>query len=136
MSACLARVLRGAWVSTKNERFLKNHRLANRQTLVFGHKFGELDAHEPCARHSLLEEKGRADEELEDGHRHGPAFRYRGHPSKHTTNREHFFLTNPPTLLILTSCTSPNVPPTTGGRSRKGEEPGETLTPQAKRVDI
>ena len=56
-------------------------------------------------RDSLLEEKGRADEESEDGHRHGPAFRYRGHPSKHTTNREHFFLTNPPTLLILTSCT-------------------------------
>jgi len=47
-------------------------------------------------RDSLLEEKGRADEELEDGHRHGPAFRYRGHPSKHTTNREHFFLSVTP----------------------------------------
>ena len=43
-------------------------------------------------RDSPLEEKGRADEELVDGHRHEPAFRYRGHPSKHTKDREHFFL--------------------------------------------
>ena len=86
--------------------FKKNHRLANWQTLVFGHTFGELDAHLASVTHtsraqgrkkkrtkrdSPLKEKGRADEELEDGHRHGPAFRYRGHPSKHTTDREHFF---------------------------------------------
>ena len=79
-------------------------------------------------RDSLLEEKGRADEESEDGHRHGPAFRYRGHPSKHTTNRENFSdqPTHPadPGLLYF-----PERATYHGGRSGKGEGPGETLTP-------
>ena len=68
---------------------------------------------------SLLEEKGRAMKEPEDD-RGRPADRYRSHPSKHT-EREHFFLTNPPTLLILVSRTSLSVTPTTGlawGRAR------------------
>ena len=37
--------------------FFKNNRLANRQTIVFGHTFGELDAHEPCARQEKEEDQ-------------------------------------------------------------------------------
>jgi len=57
----------------------KNHRFANRQTLVFGHTFGELNAHKRLVRKagsredgkpdSSLEEKGRAVKEPEDGPR-------------------------------------------------------------------
>ena len=63
------------------------------QALVFGHTFGELNAHKRLVRKagkredrkpgSLLEEKGRAVKEPEDD-RGRPAGRYRSHPSKHT----------------------------------------------------
>jgi len=71
-------------------------------TLVFGHTFGEMNAHKRLVRKagkredrkpdSLLEEKRRAVKEPEDN-RGRPADRYRSHPSKHT-DREYFFQTH------------------------------------------
>jgi len=107
----------------------ENHRLANRQTLVLGHTFGELSAHKRLVRKagkregrkpdSLLEEKGRAVKEPKDGPRQ--ACYPLPKPPQQTHGLRVLFLTNPPTLLILVSRTSLSVTPTTGlawGRAR------------------
>ena len=125
----------------RDNRKQKNHRLANRQTLVFRAQIGELDAHEPCAKQEkgedqaglALEEKGRADEEPEDGHRHGPAFRYRGHPSKHTKDREHLFSDQPthpadPDLLYFPERTTDHGGPFEEGRGARGNSNSTSQT--------